>query len=228
MILALEKSKEILYNIEQNQEKVDEQLRASQDEESVGQVLELYERNLELYISLFSQYDEALRFTHKDKEDQQNSEAEKAVFLNVAAYLNLQRQFAVLARNQVHVNHSLLKFLREDGLKNTHNLSTKKAIKLKLTTPQEIVKYCDNYHQVLNQIMEIERLNTDLSMFKKLDVLDFNSKAIRCFFVGLLYYSNDKFQEAVSLLKYAEDLFKITHRKYQENLKLVTHPTPIS
>jgi len=52
---------------------------------------------------------------------------------------------AVLERNDAHIKEAVIKFLKEDGIQNLLNLSTKKAIKHKLTTPQEIVKHCDNY-----------------------------------------------------------------------------------
>ena len=64
-------------------------------------------------------------------------------------------------------------------------------------------------------------MNPDITLFKKLDVLEFYSKALRCFFVASLYFSNGKYQETVSLLKYDENLLSIAHKKYQENLSLV-------
>lgn len=69
--------------------------------------------------------------------------------------------------------------------------------------------------------MDVERMNPDLSLFKKLDVQEFFCKAVRCFFVGCLYFSNGKFKESVSLLTYADGLFKTASRKYAENLTLV-------
>ena len=64
------------------------------------------------------------------------------------------------------------------------------------------------------QIMDVERMNPDLSLFKKLDVLEFFCKAIRCFFVGCLYFSNGKYKESVSLLAYSEGRLKSASQKY--------------
>ena len=88
---------------------------------------------------------------------------------------------AVLDRNDALIKQAIAKFIKEEGTENLQNLSTKKALKNKLTTPQEIIKHCDNYqqgkiivnnsiYQVLKQIMDVERMNPDLSLFKRLNI----------------------------------------------------------
>jgi signal recognition particle subunit SRP68 len=140
---------------------------------------------------------------------------------------------ALLDRNDAHIKQAILRFVKEDGLNNLQNLTTKKALKLKLTTPQEIVKHCDNYLTGtasnvivgLKQLMDVERMNPDLTLFKRLDVLEYFGKATRCFFVAAMYFSNGKYKESVSLLQYDDGLFKTAVRKYLENVALVPfHP----
>lgn len=65
--------------------------------------------------------------------------------------------------------------------------------------------------------MDEERFNKDITLFKILDAKEFFCKAVRCFFVGCLYFSNEKYKEAYSLLKYYIDLAKIADRKFNEN-----------
>ena len=59
-------------------------------------------------------------------------------------------------------------------------------------------------------------MNPDLTLFRRLDVLEFYVKAVRCFFVACLYFSNGKYRESVSLLHYDVELFKTALRKFQE------------
>ena len=80
--------------------------------------------------------------------------------------------------------------------------------------------------------MDEERFNKDITLFKILDAKEFFCKALRCFFVGCLYFTNEKYREAYSLLKYHDDLTRMADRKYTEN-KLEPHPlfkllTPLS
>lgn len=65
--------------------------------------------------------------------------------------------------------------------------------------------------------MDEERFNKDISFFTFLDAKEFFCKAVRCFFVGCLYFSNEKYREAFSLLKYHDDLSRIADRKLIEN-----------
>lgn len=65
--------------------------------------------------------------------------------------------------------------------------------------------------------MDEERFNKDITLFKILDAKEFFCKAVRCFFVGCLYFSNEKYRESYSLLKYHDDLTRIADRKYAEN-----------
>lgn len=99
-------------------------------------------------------------------------------------------------------------------MNNLQNMQTRKAQKLKLTTPQEIIRYCDNFTQTLRLIMDEERFSKDITLFKILDAKEFFAKAVRCFFVGCLYFTNEKYKEAYSLLGYSGDLVKIAVRKY--------------
>lgn len=69
--------------------------------------------------------------------------------------------------------------------------------------------------------MDVERMNPDLTLFKRLDVLEYFAKATRCFFVATMYFSNGKYRECVSLLQYCEGLLQTSVRKYQENISLV-------
>ncbi|CAK86775.1 unnamed protein product (macronuclear) [Paramecium tetraurelia] len=177
--------------------------------------------DLDSFTTLFSLYDEASKYVKIDK-DQSTSEQEKEIHSKVLGYINYQRQSATLDRNEMHIRQYTEKFIKEDGVNNLQNLQTKKALKLKLTTPQEIIKYCDNYSQILRQIMDEERFNKDITLFKILDAKEFFCKALRCFFVGCLYFTNEKYREAYSLLKYHDDLSRIADRKYIEN-KLEPH-----
>jgi hypothetical protein len=72
----------------------------------------------------------------------------------------------LIERNQLHIEHAVQKFERENGLKNLATLGTKKAFKLKLTRPSEIVKLCENLLYVYKQLMEIERMNPNLEFFR--------------------------------------------------------------
>ncbi|KAM3131641.1 hypothetical protein pb186bvf_016305 [Paramecium bursaria] len=172
-------------------------------------------KDLELYGNLFGYFDEAVKLVKQDK-DTATSDGEKDIYVKVLAYLNYLRQISTLERNQLQIEQITKKFIQENGINNLQNLQTRKAQKLKLTTPQEIIKYCDNYAIILRQIMDEERNNKDISFFRKLDAQEFYSKSIRCFFVGCMYHSNEKYREAYSLIKYSVDLINMTNRKFTE------------
>jgi methyl coenzyme M reductase subunit D len=65
VILALETARETLINIQLNCERINASYVSHQED----QIIEMQDQNLESYISLFSLYDEALKFLSKDKED---------------------------------------------------------------------------------------------------------------------------------------------------------------
>ncbi len=62
--------------------------------------------------------------------------------------------------------------------------------------------------------MDIERFNSDVRYFKLCDIYDFLFKSIRCYYVSCLYLANKKLVEALSLLKYTENLLAITNSRY--------------
>ena len=65
--------------------------------------------------------------------------------------------------------------------------------------------------------MDEERFSKDICLFKILDAKEFFAKAVRCFFAGCLYFTNEKYRESYSLLSYSNDLVRISGRKYIEN-----------
>lgn len=52
--------------------------------------------------------------------------------------------------------------------------------------------------------MELEKLNPDLSRYKKYDLLEGFYQSMRCFYVSCIYFSQRKFTESLSLLIYCE------------------------
>jgi len=85
-----------------------------------------------------------MRYIVKDKEDPNNSEAEKNIYSNIQNYYILKKLEKLMERNQLFIKFAISKFDKEDGINNLELLSTKKAYKQKLTRPTEIVKLCDN------------------------------------------------------------------------------------
>jgi signal recognition particle subunit SRP68 len=64
--------------------------------------------------------------------------------------------------------------------------------------------------------MDVERMNPDLSLFKKLNFQETITRAIRCFFVACLYFSNYKYQETVSLLSHNQSLVDVALERVKE------------
>ena len=56
----------------------------------------------------------------------------------------------------------------------------------------------------MKQLVDIERHNPNLENFRKLDGFDFFYRGIRCFFVSVIYYSNKKYLETLSLIHEVE------------------------
>lgn len=85
-----------------------------------------------------------MKVIQKEKSDEKNSDAENIIYSNVLSFLTLNKAQCVLERNIVLIKNAVQKFDNEDGVANLDFLTTKKAFKLKLTRPTEIIKLCDN------------------------------------------------------------------------------------
>lgn len=119
-------------------QKIQKSNNREQDQETV----------LALYIEIFSNFDECMKVIQKEKSDEKNSDAENLIYQNVLSFLTLNKASCVLERNIVLIKNAVQKFDSEDGVANLDFLTTKKAFKLKLTRPTEIIKLCDNLLQV--------------------------------------------------------------------------------
>ncbi|KAL4429755.1 hypothetical protein ABPG74_004392 [Tetrahymena malaccensis] len=171
---------------------------------------------LAIYSEAFNSFDECIKVIQKEKSDEKNSEAENLIYTNILSFLNLNKQKFVLDRNIILIKNAVQQFDKEDGVNNLEALTTKKAFKLKLIRPTEIIKLCDNLLQVFKQIIEVERQNTNLENYRKLDVLEFHFKAIRCYYVSCVYLANQKYIETLSLLKVAENIVSNSSKKFAD------------
>ncbi|KRX05044.1 hypothetical protein PPERSA_06678 [Pseudocohnilembus persalinus] len=156
------------------------------------------------FMALFQIYDEILKLVQVDKDNSKNTEAERTIYNQIYNSFLKDKLNYVLTRNSLLIKYAIKKFEKENGMQNLEVLMTKKAYKLRLTRPAEIVKLCDNYLQIIKQLMEIERNNPNLDIFRKLDGHEILIKGVRCYFVAVMYYSNQKIVETLNLLHKTE------------------------
>lgn len=71
----------------------------------------------------------------------------------------------------------------------------------------------------MKQLLEIERHNPNLDRFRELDGKEIFYKGLRCFFVALMYYSNDKITETLNLLNQVDSYFEYAENKFENNQK---------
>lgn len=60
--------------------------------------------------------------------------------------------------------------------------------------------------------------------YRKLDVLEFHFKAVRCYYVSCVYLANHRYIETLSLLKIAENIVVNSSKKFNEIKSSVNIP----
>mmetsp|Transcript_21376 Transcript_21376/g.24842 ORF Transcript_21376/g.24842 Transcript_21376/m.24842 type:complete len:635 (-) Transcript_21376:177-2081(-) len=167
------------------------------------------------YIELFSNYDDAIRISNKEKEENKAIESAQQLYILLGNYFLSNKYRKVIERNRIQVGIAKSKLMKDGGIENIWTL--KKSAKSRVVTPQEIVKLYDNTLQVMKQLVDLEGSNPDFKEVKTLDIQENALRLLRLFYVICTHINYGKLVEGYSLLFHWEQQYEALKNKQAEH-----------
>eukprot|EP00828_Plagiopyla_frontata_P047580 TRINITY_DN8839_c0_g1_i15.p1 TRINITY_DN8839_c0_g1~~TRINITY_DN8839_c0_g1_i15.p1 ORF type:complete len:375 (+),score=68.00 TRINITY_DN8839_c0_g1_i15:167-1291(+) len=118
------------------------------------------EEKLQLFVELFSYYDESIRLIQKEKDEFKDQESLQKAYQQILNYFQAEKYKTLLSRNKLLL---LLAQLRlQFKQKQLKGVSTKQTIQ-----NFELVRYIDNILHVYKQLLELEKSNPEFLLIQQ-------------------------------------------------------------
>lgn len=186
---------------------ISENLIGKFEAEKSGQIDQL----LSTYITVFNQFDDAMRVCSKKLESEGLTEGVQKIYEKIRLYLQTEKALKGLKRNKILISSTVAKFESENGLEGIFNFKND----FKSTKPQNIVKLLDLNLEVMTELKdEAMNLKADYKIF---EVMESYYRTIRIYYVALYHISQSNHLYALSLFRSMKGAINLLNSDLQDS-----------